>query len=315
MFPVSFPQFRAKLLTFFLLSLVLPAAAVSAAVLVYEGFNGYTVGGLAGVNPNGNTIGLDTTVGYYDGPSARTDNFSIQSTGLSLGSLTTAGGALHFTTGTNVIGADIEIGATAYTGTLWGSYLVNLTTSGSSASDGAVLRIGSTPADSNNSHFNSWADSRSSSPNIAVGYNSSGSNGSGALTLGTTYIIISKFTRVGQSINVSSPGVATQWALNETQFASFIAAGADEAALNSVTITATSTQSATSGSINIFSSAMAFSIVTVNDVGTFDEIRFSSDLAGATPFAAIPEPATAALLIGLGSITLYLTQRRRQAGA
>ncbi len=291
--------------------LSLSSLPLHAALLVYEGFNGYTGTNLAGQTPNGNTVGLDTSVGYYDGAaSPRTAGFSLQTTGLTLGSLATSGGALAFATGTNVMGADIDIGATAYTGTLWNSYLVNISFKGTSVSgEGAVLRVGAMPSDSNNSHFNSWADSRNGSPNIAVGYGSTGTDGSDKLTNGTTYIIISKFTRVGQSVSPTTPGVATQWALDAAQFAAFLSAGGDEAALNSVTVTGMSTNTTTSSSTNIFSSAMAFGLVTVNDVGVFDEIRYGSDLASVTP-STIPEPAAAALLSALAALGLCSARRR-----
>ncbi|MFH1496685.1 MAG: PEP-CTERM sorting domain-containing protein [Verrucomicrobiota bacterium] len=288
---------------------LLTALSAQATLLVYEGFHGYDLGAMEGQTPNGNTTGLDQSVGYYDGATtSRADKFSVQSAGLSLGSLQTSGGSLQFITGTGVIGADIDIGPTAHTGTLWGSYLVNLTSKGSGGSDGAVLRIGSKPSESTAAHFNSWADSRSNSANIAVGYASGTANGNGSLTNGTTYIIISKFTRVGQTVDTTNTGVATQWALDAGQFADFLDAGGDEAALNSVSITGVSTSTVSSITSNAFSSSMAFGLVTVNDTGTFDEIRFGTDLADVTP---IPEPGSLAALAGLCSIFAFATRRRR----
>jgi len=296
-------------------TVILALAGVSvsrATLLVYEGFNGYTTGTLAGQTPNANTAGLDTTVGYYDGGGTRTAGYTIQATGLSLGSLQTSGGALAFTSGTNVIGPDIEIGATAFTGTLWSSYLVNLASpKGGNTGDGAVVRIGTSPADSANGHFNSWADSRTSgtaSTNVGIGYGSTtptATNGTAPLAVSTTYIIISSFTNVGASLSSGTSGVAKLWALNASQFASFLAAGGDEAALAGTSVTATATQTVTTGTFT-FSSSNAIGLVTVGDIGVIDELRFGSSLADVTP---IPEPATTALLLGIGCGVL-ITRRR-----
>lgn len=289
-----------------------------ASLLVYEGFNGYTTGALEGQKPNANTVGLDTAVGYYDGSSpSRAAGYTIQSTSLSFASLQTTGGAVAFTAGTNVIGADLAIGATAFTGTLWSSYLIKLTAQGSAATDGAVVRIGTMPSDSGGGHFNSWADSRptTASTNVSVGYSATPlttTNGSAALALNTTYIIISSFTHVGETLSSGTPGVAKLWALTESQYGAFLSAGGTETALASASVTATATSSATSGSLT-FSSNDAFGLVTVTDAGTFDELRFGSTLADVTP---VPEPAALAAWLGAaGGLAALMMRRRRKAAA
>ncbi|MFA6962572.1 MAG: hypothetical protein WC205_17580 [Opitutaceae bacterium] len=151
-----------------------------ATLLVYEGFNGYTTGALAGQKPNANTAGLDTGVAYYDDGGNRTSGYTIQSGGLTFGSLQTSGGALAFSNNINVIGADIS--QTAVTGTLWSSYLINLSTINTiTTGSGALVRIGATPAESSaNTHFTSWADSRNgTSTKVAAGY--SGLTGTGMI--------------------------------------------------------------------------------------------------------------------------------------
>lgn len=313
MHPTRFSLRRASLLG--LMSLSLATAPLHASLLVYEGFNGYSAGSLAGQTPNGNTVGLNTTTGYYDGAAtSRAANYTLAANSLSFGSLTTTGGALSFTTGTNVIGAKIDIGATGYTGTLWSSYLVNLSFISTGSGDGALMRIGKTnPSDSTNAHFNSWADSRNDTSNtIGTSYTNTGVDGSGSLATNTTYILISKFTRVGQSVDGTNTGVATQWALDASQFAAFLAAGGDEAALGSVTITGMSTDTFTTTSYNTFSSSDALALVTVDDVGTFDELRFGTELADVTP-SSVPEPAAAVLLSGLACAAWCAVRRRRYA--
>lgn len=312
-----FPPLRALGLVASLIALS-AAPAARASLLVYEGFNGYTTGVLEGQLPNaGSTIGLDTSVAYYDGTApSRAAGYTIQSTGLTLGSLQTSGGALAFTNATtNVIGADLAIGATAFTGTLWSSYLVNLSLRGGASNDGAAVRIGTTPSDSNGGHFNSWADSRptTASTTVSVSYGAtplSTTNGTAALTLNTTYIIINSYTRVGQSLSAGTPGVAKLWALNQSQYAAFLAAGGTETALDSISVTATATSSLTSGSLS-FSSNDAFGLVTVNDSGVYDELRFGASLADVTP-TAIPEPAALAAWLGAVGGLSALTLRRRR---
>lgn len=281
-----------------------------ATLLVYEGFSGYTAGALEGQNPNANTVGLDQTVGYYDGAAtSRAGGYSL-TTGLSLGSLSTSGGALAYTTATNVIGADINIGATPFTGTLWTSYLVRLSTRGGGAADGTLLRIGDSPSDNSDIRFTSWSDSRLGSNNVATSYSTAtGNNGTAPLVLNTTYIIIASFTRVGSSLSSGNPGVATLWALNETQFADFITNGGNETALAGTSVTATATHSTTSGTFT-FVTGDATSLVTVNGTGVFDELRFGSSLADVTP---IPEPAATTAVMGFGCGLLLLYRRHRRS--
>lgn len=285
------------------------APSARAVLYVYEGFNGYTTGALAGQTPNGNTVGLDTAVNYYDDGGNRTSGFSIQSTGLALGSLQTGGGALAFSSGTFVIGADIS--QTAITGTLWSSYLVNFSTTSATSGNGALVRIGSTPADSGtNTRFTSWADSRNSSANIGVAYSgANGTDGTAGLATGTTYILIGKFTNVGTSLSVGTPGTATLWALTTAQFNAFIAAGGTEAALQPASVTATATQTTTTGTFT-FNSNSAFGIVAVGTSGVIDELRYGSTLADVTP---VPEPAMAPALAGLSALLAVILRRRRRA--
>lgn len=285
------------------------ATPVCATLLVYEGFTGYNAGALAGQSPNQHTVGLGPA-GYYDGPSNRTGGYTLQA-GLTFGSLATSGGALGYGTGINVIGADIDIGSTAFQGTLWSSYLVKLNSpQASGAGDGALLRIADSPDDTLDIRYSTWADSRSSSTRVGTAYSGTTAiNGNASLVVGTTYIIIGRFTRVGSGASAGSPAVATVWALTEAQFANFIAAGGDEAALAGTSVTATASHSVTSGT-KTFITSDAISLVTANSTGVFDEIRFGSSLADVSPLA-IPEPAAAASLAGLVALVVCGSGRRR----
>lgn len=289
------------------------SASSHAALLVYEGFTGYSAGTLETQKPNANTTGLDKNAGYYDGASPSRAAGFILTTGLSFGSLSTSGGALSYvanpiTLNINVIGADISIGTSPFTGTLWTSYLTRITTRGGSSGDGSLLRVGDSPNDTADIRYTSWSDSRTNSADVAVSYaTANGNNGAGSLLAATTYIIISRFTGVG-----TGSGVATLWALNESQFSAFLTAGGDETTLNALSgtsVTATASHTNASGT-RTFETGDAFSLVTVNGTGVFDEIRFGSSLADVTP-TAIPEPASTATLAGLAALLCFAVRARR----
>lgn len=280
---------------------VLCAPAAHATLLVYEGFD-YTVGSRLNTHaPNNSTVGLNKQVTYYDGPSDRTANYTV-TTGLTFAGLQTSGGALQFTTSTNVIGANLSL-SSAHTGTLWSSYLVHFTQQGSGSGNGAVIRVGDSPSNNVSARLSSWADSRAStnSQKFAVGYASDDKHTESAnsLALGTTYIVINRFTHVGQTLSSDSPGVATSWALTEAQYGVFITQDNPEAWLDDLQdlsrFTAKATHSVTSSSY-AFNNSSAIGIVTVGDAGIYDELRYGSTLASVTP---VPEPATAAVLAGL----------------
>ncbi|MDR1284242.1 MAG: hypothetical protein LBK99_26000 [Opitutaceae bacterium] len=295
------------------------SSSVQAGLLVYEGFDGYTPGtGLEGSTPNENTVGLDTTRVYVDGAATERYTDTVLADGLTFGSLGTSGGALGFSNtgetsnGVNVLGAYLSSDVSGYTGTLWNSYLVNLTIQGTGATAGMGIRIGASPSEST-SRFNSWGDSRNGSNNtrVAVTYGSgtTGKDGTAGLELNTTYIIISRFTNAGLDLGVSVSGTATLWALTETQFADFLAAGGNETALANVSVTAMVTENPVTSGKQTFTGAISF--VSANDAGTIDELRWGSSLESVTPVVPVPEPATVALVLGMGAGLLGMACRLR----
>lgn len=86
-----------------LLALSLPSPA---ALLLYEGFTGYTAGtNLENLAANANTTGIAMTGGatYGNGSGSNPpDGLVITNSGISFGSLITSGGAITFDSGTNV---------------------------------------------------------------------------------------------------------------------------------------------------------------------------------------------------------------------
>jgi hypothetical protein len=266
-----------------------------AALLVYEGYNGYGSGTLSGKTPNMNTVGLDQGVAYAgNGP----QHYTLQPNSLAFSpNFLTSGGSVSFIGTSAVAAAQMEL-ASPYLGTLYHSYLVNLSTFGSQASDGAQTRIG-TDATTGGNRFFAAADNRNGANTTGVSYSTSTQNGTVGLTAGTTYLLIGRYTRVGSGLSSGNPGVATLFALTAEQYDSFLLGGGNDSYLDGATINNTSSGitdrisiSHTSGTFN-FQDNFFMQLVSVGTAGSFDEIRYGSSLADVTP---IPEPGT---LLGL----------------
>ncbi len=285
-----------------------------AALLVYEGFD-YTTGStLSNITPNASTVGLDTTTAYSGSGVA---NYTVQS-GLTFGPLTTSGGSISALGSTSVGAAKLSLNS--YVGTLWSSYLVNFSSVANDAmGNGALTRVANN--NSNNAErFNSYADSRVSSgsptTNLGIAYNAATNItvGTTALSLNTTYILISKYTNVGSSVNAGT-GTGTLYALSLSQFNSFLSAGGSETWLNAATIgTGTSDVTGRVSSINnagstyLFQSGAYAQFINVNDSVTFDELRYGSTLTDVVP---VPEPGTLGL-VALGVGTAFLFRRKNR---
>lgn len=287
---------------------LLSVGSVRASTLVYEGFNGYS-SFAAGTTPNSNTIGLNQSIAYAG---TAPDSLTV-SAGLTLSNLQVSGSSAGFSGGTIVAGAQLTQPA-PYVGTLYSSYLINLTGRGTVANggNGAELRL-SNDDSTGGARFRALADSRNSSINtqvLANGYDTASTDATTAIAASTTYLIISRFQNVG-SANSTGPG--TSWALSAAQFDSFISGGGDDAYLDNATIgtaanqvTAAVTDTATSGTYS-FAAGNRVQFVEVGDSGRVDELRFGTTLADVTP---TPEPGSIALAGGSG---LLLLLRRRRA--
>lgn len=306
---------RSTFILRFLLVPVLSGASLlsqsQASLLVYEGFVGYS-GNLGSATPNSNTIGLNQSVAYTG---AGVANYTVNASSLSFGSnFLTNGGSVTTTSGTSVAAATMALGS-SYVGTLYGSYLVQLTSKGSAAGDGALARIANTAANVGE-RFESFADSRSSSTNIGAAYDSTAAVGSTGLATGTTYLMLSCFTNVGSALSGGAgSGIATVYALTLAQYESFLAAGATQSYLDSAAvgtgsseITGRVSDTVTSGTYS-FSTGNFAQFVSVADVAQFDEMRYGTTLADVIP---VPEPSTFVLAAaGLGA--LYVLRRRSQS--
>jgi len=289
------------------------AHGARAAVVVYEPFAYGTGSTLNTISPNASTVGLNQAV-VYSGAGA--DGYTVQAASLSLGSLATQGGSVAFVGGTKVASGTLALQNSPYTGTLYTSHLVNLSARGGGAADGAQVRVANNDT-SGGDRFNLQADSRASSTNVAVNYNGSTSgvtNSGNSLVLDTTYLLIGRFTNVGNELTVGNPGVATVYALTAAQFESFKAGGGDDAYLDAATVgtgasdlTARVSDAAlVTGTFN-FNTGNFYALVAVNDTGAFDEVRYGSTVADVTP---VPEPGLTLLALA----GLPLLARRRAAG-
>jgi hypothetical protein len=285
--------------------LLLGSGGARGATLVYEGFNGYS-DITATTAPNANTIGLDQATPYAGNSP---ENLSI-ATGLTLSNLEVSGGSASFSAGTIVAGAQIDR-ASPYTGTLYSSYLVQLTSRGSANANGAEVRISNDDATGGN-RFRSMADSRTNANTkvLAVSYDGSQADASTEISLDTTYIIIGRFTNVGTALSAATPGVATSWALTAAQFDNFRTAADPEAFLDAAPIGGGPTEvtaraadaPVTTGTFS-FADGNRMQFVEVGDAGLVDEIRYGTSLADVT----VPEPAALGLI---GAAGLLLLRRR-----
>lgn len=290
----------------------LTSLQADAALLVYEGFNGYTPGAMTSVNPNGNTVGLDTATAYAGGG---VGNYTYTNSGMSFGSLQVNGGALTFdrpTGGAAVIAGKMALPSAAGS-TVWNSYLINITTAQSAAGDGFHSRI-ATDTGTGGIHFQTFPDSRggTASTEAGVRYADGTMLAGTSLTLGVDYFILGSFTNVGSAPSVGTPSVATMYAFNLAQFGNLMAATDRQQYLLDLTQGASDTQATikvsqtlTSGSSQTFISGQFAHLVAVGMTGKVDELRWTSDLASAIP---VPEPS--ALLLSFAGFGLLARRRR-----
>ncbi|RRJ95065.1 hypothetical protein Ga0100231_012850 [Opitutaceae bacterium TAV4] len=291
-----------------------------AELLIYEGFNGYVDGTLRGQTVSTHSIGLRAESAWGSSNSNATTGINIQSTGLTFSNLAVSGGSAFqkSSSGTHS-GAYLSDSLATYSGTLYGSYLIQFSTSPSTdKTPYAIVDIAASPTDVTTRRFASAADNSGSSNNtLAVGYDgpaANATNSSISLPAGATYIVLARFTNVGVQLDADTTGMATQWVLSETQFDYFKAtsfAGLETATIGSGTtnvICTVSDDAVTSGTYSL-TGALQLSMNANSSSRTFtiDEIRFGTSLNDVTPL--VPEPRTMALLIGCAA-TAFVCLRR-----
>jgi hypothetical protein len=285
-----------------------------AALLLYEGFAGYTVdANLFGQSINGSSTGF---TGSWGGNAASqiAGNGTINANSLTFGSLLqTNGGSYVNTTGTIVLGSTINLASPA-SGTIWTSFLIRFNgahNSGDTA--GFEIRIGDSAGGADAVRFRTFADTRSGTSNvISTDFNTGtlstlGDSADPVLATSTTYIMISSFTNVA---GASGNGTATTWALTPDQFQNMINSplGAESylATAGSGLYSAKATNTDPVKATDQIGSGDFLQIVNVANNIQLDEIRMGTTLADVIP---VPEPAV--ITLSLAGVAFLLLRKHR----
>lgn len=312
----SSPVARSLCMALAVLSLLMLPNSLHASLLIYEGFNGYTVGDIGGQAVNTNATGL---TGNYAASQVSRANY--QTNGLTFSNLVVSGGSVvqNSTTGVN-FGARLDAGT--FTGTLYTSYLINFSSAGDTASR-AWASINQDSAISAKRTLAAIAD-MDNSTYAAVGYDSvTNATSSGIQLAGnTTYMVLASFSHVGSALDVTNAGVATLWVITENQFGYFQTNGFTDLNLNSASIGsgasdvfARVTNTATTGTYTFATNRYLQLSLNANSASrsyTMDEVRYGTIL---TDVAPIPEPtATALMALGVLGLTAFVGLRRYRVG-
>ena len=294
--------------TFFLAPLIAASAATSshAALLVYEGFAGYSTGELNGQTASLSSQGLS---GAWDG-SAYTTRHQVTSTGLNFAGLATSGGALTIGNSTRLSGIAMSHAGVAPGGTLYSSYLVQRSVAATTES-GILTRIHDSSATATGGYFSAFADGRAGAI-AAVGYDTSfnpanSSPGSSPVSAGETFIVISSFTNVGNS----SAGNASLYVLSQPQYTNLLTLGLGS--LSSLTVGMGADQAWVSASHNgvtfggTFDSSDYLQLLSLQEGGIIDEVRYGTALADVLP---VPEPS-GMLLAGVAMAGALVRRTRK----
>lgn len=311
---------------------------LSAAVYVYTPFD---YGLTDGVTLNGVPTGVSGLAGNWAALAPAQAQYST--TGLSFGSnfATTSGGALKLTalaTGGNVnsfLGAAFSLTPGTVTGTLWNSYLVQWSAFSDILTAQTTLRTSGAATSNSNSYFRSQAEADKTDTlggKPAISYSTATTTNPPATPfaydLGTTYLILNRFTNVGTALSPTTTGLGTLWVFTQSGYDSWVAAGATEADLDlplsetSYFSFKTDSSPATTGATTgvptgtyVLDSTRFMQFLqsttasgTVNPVSFIDEMRYHSSLSD----IVVPEPGSAGLLLG-GIATLFLVVRRRRS--
>ncbi|RRJ94732.1 hypothetical protein Ga0100231_010645 [Opitutaceae bacterium TAV4] len=288
-----------------------------ASLLIYEGFDGYT----AGADIKSNSAVSSTTVGLTGKYNSSSVQVTVKDAGLTFSNLLVSGGSLtHSSTTGTTIGVKLS-GTTAYSGTLYSSYLVNFTSNVGNTPSSIVCIASSSDASTTSRSLASAADNGGSYSTIGVGYSGVGANATnGSLTLSSgTYMILARYTHVGETLSESTPGVATLWVLSADQFDHFKStnfADIDSATtgLTATSVTGKVIETKTSGKSDLFTGNGTYlqAILNGNSAArAIDEIRFGTSFADVTPITGnIPEPATTTLIVTSLTLLAAIASRR-----
>ncbi|EIP98494.1 PEP-CTERM motif protein [Opitutaceae bacterium TAV1] len=306
LFPLSFAA-----------GLALATAGARATVYLEETFSGYVAGSLGGQGASSASAGLS---GNWE-RNAVTDTYvDVQSASLAFGDLANEGGSLRlYGTAANksvVIGARVDASLAS---TVYSAFVFRFDTlSTSNATSFSGIRMSSTQDGSSDTRFAVSPDGSASlggTPDARFN-GSVGSSGWGTLLASETYIALSRYERVGDTLSASAKGKLTTWYLTLDQFNAYKAD--NFATLNAATaadVAAKTYSESSSGTSTITGSYLQFVVFNASgetgliDV-TFDALRFGDSFDAVTPLS-IPEPATWAVLIGAAAFGIAVMLRKR----
>lgn len=290
------------------LGLLLP---LQADLLVYEGFNYVLADNSSMSGVTSTATGLTGTYSVSNTGSAVT---YFNNSGLSFGSnfLSTSGGALNqrsINAGTTFTGAALNTASVS--GDLWSSYLFNYAEiSGAINTTGQVRLNTSNTGSSSTDWFSVASDVTTSTQSPQISYNGSTTTSTYfGYSANTTYLLLSKFTNVGSTLSVGTPGAASLWIFTQANYDNWVTAGSVEAQLSTYA-NGTATTSATSGTYD-FSGSLQYVFYNGNASNVsslfIDEVRYGTTLGDVV---AVPEPSTYFLLMGGISLLTLLRLRR-----
>jgi hypothetical protein len=289
-----------------------------AALLVYEGFNGYTVGNISG-QATVNTTGLqgNWAAGNVGGGTA-----TYTASGLSFGSnfLSVAGGALNTTTnysGATSTGlASVRL-STSTTGVLWNSYLVNYSEISLAGGGSAMVGLGASGASPDRFRSYMTTNTVAADKLVNASYDSVvGTTQKFNFNINTTYLMLSSYTNVGSALSAGSPGVATTWVFTLAGYDAWVAAGSNETGANGLnTFASAKATDSVSSSTYLFDNnsyvTLRSNAPNTNGFGVdaiYDEVRYGTTLGDVV--SVVPEPSVS-LLFGAG-VSVFLFGRRRR---
>ncbi len=275
------------------------ALSLQASLLVYEGNNygGVDLNSMAGITTNATGLTGDYSQTFASGGLTR-----YKEAGLSFGSnfLSTSGGKVLMYAPSGYVTLNINLDVSAVSGTLYSSYLGQMT---SIVSNGLFAQRVEKISDGVQS-FVSELDGRNVTSGPAVAYgNVTSTTVDGPIVADETYLVLARFTNVGGV----SGGVADQFVFNLDDYDSWFTAGAEEGNLGTY---ATFTASNSLGTQRDFSSLSKIQYSTSplgggQESGYIDELRYGTTLADVV---AVPEPSSlllmagGMLLVGFGAI-------------
>ncbi len=283
------------------------ALSLQADLLIYEGFNysGVRSDGDSMDNVTSNATGL---TGSYNLLHSTGASITFKTTGLSFGSnfLSTSDGGIYLDGGTTYSVLEMSLNTpydspTTYQGTIYSSYLGKVT---SMAGDEGLFtsRVANESGASYTRRFNSELDGRSDSgPAVGYGEDTTAAS-SGALTLDETYLVLARFTHVGET-DAELGGetrTADQFVFTLSAYENWLAAGGVEGDLGTyASFTASDTNTIYEKHFhNGYQVEIGIAPLggSGNETAYFDELRYGTTLADVV--SVVPEPSSFLLMAG-----------------